>query len=151
MQGLACDSAGRLWATEFGQDTWDELNLIRPGDNYGWPVVEGKAAPTTRFVDPVVQWHTDEASPSGIADRRRRRLRGGACRASGCGGCRSTATAPRDPKAFLAGEYGRLRTVVAVGPHTLWVTTSNLDGRGIGRDGDDRILQGVPGLASGAD
>ena len=47
-QGLAWDSAGRLWETEHGrsgqQSGLDEINLIRPGANYGWPVVEGDVA-----------------------------------------------------------------------------------------------------------
>ena len=66
VQGLAFDSRGQLWASEFGQDTWDELNRIRKGGNYGWPVVEGKADQSP-YIDPLVVWHPAEASPSGLA------------------------------------------------------------------------------------
>lgn len=39
-QGLAFDPAtGNLWATEHGPQGGDEFNLIRPGANFGWPVV----------------------------------------------------------------------------------------------------------------
>ena len=41
VEGLAFDDEGRLWASEFGEQTWDELNLITKGGNYGWPQVEG--------------------------------------------------------------------------------------------------------------
>ena len=37
--GLSFDSAGRLWETEMGPRGGDELNLILPGKNYGWPIV----------------------------------------------------------------------------------------------------------------
>ena len=83
VQGLAFDEDGNLWASEFGQNTWDELNLIQAGQNYGWPVVEGVGG-DDRFVDPVAQWSTDEASPvaspsSGTPCSWRR------CAASDCG------------------------------------------------------------------
>lgn len=140
VQGLAWDPQGRLWATEFGQDTWDELNLIRPGRNYGWPVVEGRAG-RAGFTDPVAQWHPDQASPSGLAywhgalwmgALHGRRLWRIPLRADGTTGT---------PQALLTGEYGRLRTVVAAPDGSLWVTTSNTDGRGHPAPGDDRILR----------
>ena len=64
--GPRFDDSGRLWASEFGQNTWDELNLIAAGGNYGWPEVEGQGA-RDGFIDPQRVWPTDEASPSGIA------------------------------------------------------------------------------------
>ncbi|MEV0188145.1 PQQ-dependent sugar dehydrogenase [Kitasatospora purpeofusca] len=140
VQGLAWDPQGRLWASEFGQDTWDELNLITPGGNYGWPTVEG-AAGRAGFTDPVAQWHTADASPSGIA------FASGAVWVAALRGTRlwrvpvdgdRAAGAPQD---FLKGEYGRLRTVAADGDGTLLLVTDNTDGRGSPRPGDDRILR----------
>ena len=66
VQGLAWDSAGRLWASEFGPDVDDELNLIVPGGNYGWPEVTG-APHRAGFLDAKVVWpSTAESSPSGL-------------------------------------------------------------------------------------
>ena len=63
VQGLAFDDAGRLWASEFGQDTFDELNLIEPGGNYGWPVVEGTRRRRRRYIDPQVVWRSPTTPP----------------------------------------------------------------------------------------
>ncbi|SFF54348.1 Glucose/arabinose dehydrogenase, beta-propeller fold [Actinacidiphila alni] len=139
VQGLAWDDQGRLWASEFGQDTWDELNLIEPGKNYGWPVVEG-IAHRAGYVDPVAQWHTDEASPSGIA------YAGGAIWMAALHGARlwriplAGARPSAAPQSFFSGTYGRLRTVVTADDGSLFVTTSNTDGRGTPAKEDDRIL-----------
>lgn len=140
VQGLAWDAEQRLFASEFGQDTWDELNAIAPGADYGWPQAEGTSK-DTRFRNPTAQWHTDEASPSGIAHAR------GSIWMAGLKGQRlwriplkGTETSA-DPQAFLTSQYGRLRTVVSAGGDRLWVTTSNTDGRGAPRSGDDRILE----------
>ncbi|HEU4422021.1 MAG TPA: PQQ-dependent sugar dehydrogenase, partial [Pilimelia sp.] len=67
VQGLGWDARGQLYAAEFGQNLYDELNRIEPGRNYGWPEVEGNGGDGDRFVDPVATWATDDASPSGIA------------------------------------------------------------------------------------
>lgn len=143
VQGLAWDGDGRLWASEFGQDTWDELNLIEPGKNYGWPDAEGKSD-AKRFTDPVEQWRTADASPSGIAVVK------GSVWMAGLRGERLWRI-PLDgrepvaaPQSFLQGKYGRLRTVVAdpgTGGGGLWLVTSETDGRGSPEKGDDRILR----------
>ncbi|MGH3588106.1 MAG: PQQ-dependent sugar dehydrogenase, partial [Pseudonocardia sp.] len=63
VQGLAFDDQDRLWASEFGANTWDELNRIEKGRNYGWPLVEGKGD-LEEYRNPFAQWRTSEASPS---------------------------------------------------------------------------------------
>lgn len=139
VQGLAWDDQDRLWATEFGANAWDELNLIEPGKNYGWPDAEGRSD-IEEFTDPVRQWSTDEASPSGvayldgslwIASLQGERLWEVPVRADGGTG---------RPRGHYNGEYGRLRTVVATPDDTLWFTTSNRDGRGDPAGADDRIF-----------
>jgi glucose/arabinose dehydrogenase len=143
VQGLAFDDAGRLWASEFGDSSWDELNLIVPGGNYGWPYVEGTGG-HGRYVDPLVVWRTSEASPSGLAWLDGRlwlaSLRGE--RLWRIGVHDGVAGTPAD---FFVGAYGRLRTVVVAPDGHLWVTTSNRDGRGDPVAGDDRILEIDPG------
>jgi glucose/arabinose dehydrogenase len=140
VQGLAWDTKQRLWASEFGQDTWDELNLITPGSNDGWPVVEGKGH-KHGYQDPLVQWHTDEASPSGIA------YVNGTVWMAALKGERLWRI-PLDgthlahaPQAFFTHKYGRLRTVLSAGGDRIWLITSNTDGRGAPKKGDDRILE----------
>ena len=137
-QGLAWDAEGRLWASEFGQNTWDELNRIEPGGNYGWPEAEGAADGETGFLDPVQQWEPAVASPSGIT------VTGGSVWIANLRGERlrevpltDTGTAVE----HLVGEYGRLRDVVTAPDGSLWVLTNNTDGRGSPAPGDDRILR----------
>ncbi len=139
VQGLAWDARGRMWASEFGQNTWDELNRIVPGGNYGWPVVEGRSG-DERFRDPVRQWHTDVASPSGIA------VAGGSVFLASLRGARLwqvplLAAGTGKPRALFTNRYGRLRAVAVAPDGSLWVLTNNTDGRGSPRQGDDRIVR----------
>ena len=140
IQGLAFDDQGRLWASEFGSSDVDELNLIEPDGNYGWPIHEG-AAGDPRFIDPAAQWSpTSVASPSGLA------IAGGSAWIAGLRGqtlwqVPITAGVAGQPVARFEESYGRLRDVVVAPDGTLWLVTNNTDGRGEPRDGDDRILR----------
>lgn len=138
VQGLGWSADGTMFASEFGQDAHDELNVIEPGSDYGWPEVEGTGGEDQGFVDPVQQWATDDASPSGltvvgdtvfIANLQGRMLRG------------IPVDDPSSAQEYFAGEYGRIRTVLAGPDDTLWFVTNNTDGRGDPREDDDRIVQ----------
>ena len=139
VQGLAFDDRDRLWASEFGQNRYDELNLITRGTNYGWPMVEGMGSGDSSLEDPQVVWDTDVASPSGLAwldgDLWMASLKGERLWRVDVSGERA-----RKATDFFVGEYGRMRTVVVAPDGNLWVTTSNTDGRGDPAADDDRIL-----------
>ncbi|WP_298756168.1 sorbosone dehydrogenase family protein [uncultured Nocardioides sp.] len=139
IQGLAFVGT-KLWASEFGQDRFDELNLITAGRDYGWPAVEGEGGKKQGYVDPQVTWATDDASPSGLAYADGR-LWLGALKGQRLWRVEVKGKKARKPRAFFVGDHGRLRSVVAAPDGTLWVTTSNRDGRGSPVDGDDKILQ----------
>jgi glucose/arabinose dehydrogenase len=147
VQGIAWDASKRMYATEFGQNRWDEINVIRPGQNYGWPEVEGKSENSgggrdDRFTEPLVVWPTAESSCSGAAvvDRvlvaaclRGERL--WQVELTAAGGVLG------QPRPLLTGQFGRLRTAVVAPDGSLWISTSNHDGRGEPTPDDDRIIR----------
>jgi glucose/arabinose dehydrogenase len=111
-----------------------------PGANYGWPTVEGRSS-DTRFRNPIVVWSTAEASPSGatiddstlyVAALRGQRL--WSVPLDGNGGAGT-------PTALLQGQYGRLRTAERAPDGSLWIATSNRDGRGSPAATDDRVIR----------
>lgn len=141
VQGLAFDQAGRVYSVEFGQNRFDEVNQVFAGSNGGWPEVEGPGDGDGRFLAPITTWETSESSPSGaafvagslwVAALRGERLwrvpldgRGGA----------------GEPAEFYTAEFGRLRAAERAPDGSLWLLTSNRDGRGDPVDADDRILR----------
>ncbi|MBT2213616.1 sorbosone dehydrogenase family protein [Actinomadura sp. NEAU-AAG7] len=138
VQGIAWDEKQRLYATEFGQVRFDEINRIVKGDNYGWPTVEG-IGHRRGFTDPLVTWPTDQASPSGLA------YANGSLWAAALQGTRLWQVPLRDgvpgrPVPRYQDAYGRLRAVVRAPSGDLWVTTSNKDGRGDPKPDDDRVI-----------
>lgn len=135
-QGLAFDSGGQLWAAEFGQNTWDELNRIEAGGNYGWPTVEGIGG-DERFIDPVQQWATSEASPSGLG------VIGDTLYLASLRGQRLWVVDLANPSTstdYYVGDYGRIRDALAGSDGRLWFLTNNTDGRGDPRQGDDQLF-----------
>jgi glucose/arabinose dehydrogenase len=139
VQGLAFDDDGRLWATEFGDSTWDELNLIEERRNYGWPLVEGRGD-LEEYRNPFVTWSTADASPSGLAFLDGS-LWAGALRGERLWQVPVTEDGTGEPRGWFVGDYGRIRSVAAAPNGNLWVTTSNRDGRGEPAAQDDRILE----------
>ncbi len=148
VQGMGWAADGRMYASEFGQNSTDEINLIQPGRNYGWPVGEARdgAPPGTQLgqtVDgltyPVIEWATAEASPSGMSVTREA-LYVAALRGERVWRVPLTAQGLGNPQVLVDG-LGRIRDV-AVGPDgALYVITSNTDGRGDVRASDDRIVR----------
>ena len=138
---------GRLFATEFGPDAHDELNEIVEGRNYGWPDAQGNEGPTPAFID-----YEDVIAPSGATFVKRSgsnwsgdlliaTLRGEHLRRVSID--REGDQVSRDD-ALFRGRFGRLREVVEGPDGGIYVLTSNTDGRGEPRSGDDRIIRIVP-------
>ena len=131
VQGLAWDSQDRLWASEFGANTVDELNLIKPGENYGWPEVEGRGD-NADFVDPVAQWPTSDMSPSGIAVGPDGAVYMAALRGESVWRVPINADGTAGtPSRHLEGTYGRVRDIRFVDGRA-WILTNNGD--------DDRLM-----------
>jgi len=148
VQGLTWDSTGQLYATEFGQNTFDEVNKILPGKNYGWPEVEGMGN-DKRFTNPLITFATSDASPSGATfltkgaipqwegDFFLAALRG--TRLWRIRFAPDGRVVEKEP--LLLNTYGRLRLVTQAPDGSLWILTNNRDGRGTPVDEDDRIIR----------
>ena len=137
VQGLAWAPDGTMYASEFGEDTWDELNIIVPGGNFGWPYAEGVSADES-FIDPIQQWPPSEASPSGIA------IADEHIYMTALRGQRLWEIPVEDPGTSVPhfdDDYGRLRDVITGPDGALWLLTNNTDGRGDPATTDDRLLR----------
>jgi quinoprotein glucose dehydrogenase len=128
-----------------GPEGYDEVNLIVPGGNYGWPNAIGSDTGSGRYLAPL-RVYRQPIAPSGATFMHRpgtawtgqyvlAALRGSQLVRLELNGGRVVAEHP-----MLRGRFGRLRTVREAPNGDLCVLTSNRDGRGTPRPGDDRVL-----------
>jgi glucose/arabinose dehydrogenase len=152
-QGIDWNPAtGDLWATEHGQTGNDEINLVRRGRNYGWPIVEGSQ--TRSDLESPVRFYPSSIAPSGGSFYTASRM--AALRGNFFFGCligvhiERVILTPTDPtriqstERWLENRFGRIRDVVMGPDGALYFCTSNRDGRGSPTSTDDRIARIVP-------
>jgi glucose/arabinose dehydrogenase len=154
VQGIAWQpDTGGLYETEHGPSNPfpdccnDEVNLIVPGGNYGWPIVRGTAG-DQRFRDPLLDSGRVETwAPSGAAFATRPGpLRGSFLFAALRGQHLHRVVFGSDGRTvafqekLLTNRYGRLRDVFEIASGEFLVLTSNRDGRGLPAADDDRVL-----------
>lgn len=142
VQGLCFDAGGRLLATEHGPDRGDEINVVRAGQDGGWPTTVGNGirnyTPTIAPAGCVVynaglipQWRGSLLFVT-LKERDLRRLTFG------------PDGSVTGEEVLYDGAFGRLRDV-SVGPDgAVYLATSNRDGRGSPGSNDDRILRLAP-------
>lgn len=138
VQGLGWDDDGRLFASEFGPERGDELNIIEPGENYGWPEAVGAEGADLGYIDPVVEWMPEDASPSGIAVTSGE-VWTAALRGQSLWRIPLDAEPVGEPERLLEESFGRLRMVKPGPEGRLWVLTSNTF-NGEPREADDQVL-----------
>ena len=156
-QGMDWDGSGNLIATEHGPSgergvAHDEINLILPGANYGWPETVGDES-MAGMQDPLLHTGSETWAPSGsefydgdmipgwtgkyfVANLRGEHLRMIDLDLSNNG--------THSHEGLFEGQFGRLRDVQTGPDGFLYLLTSNRDGRGSPVSNDDRILKIVP-------
>jgi glucose/arabinose dehydrogenase len=144
-------SQGFMVASEHGPVAHDEINVIIPGGNYGWPHYAGVGR-DSRFIDPVIESGTTTWAPSGVSFIKGdlfKQFQGDLLVACLRGERLLRIRFLDTKKAYVAeelliGTFGRLRDVVIDDDGSILISTSNRDGRGLPSPGDDRIVRIVP-------
>lgn len=150
-QGLAWNDRNVLYASDHGESASDEINIIQPGGNYGWPLVTGdEEMPGYNFINPAIQSGNDTWAPAGMVFAAGGHRRGQLLVATLWGNVLlaitfdESGTQAVNVERLLQGGYGRLRDAYQARDGSIYLTTSNMDGRGIPNPGDDKILRLVP-------
>ena len=134
-QGLAWNAEGTLYEAEHGQSANDEINLVEPGKNYGYPIIEGEEI-EEGLESPIVSTGNDETwAPSGITFHQDKlyvaTLRGESVKVLNV----ETGEVERSITGF-----GRVRDVFSDG-NSLYFITNNTDGRGTPNQDDDVLYR----------
>lgn len=138
-QGIAWDDMGRLFETEHGNSATDEVNIIEPGKNYGWPDIRGEQK-RNGITSPIIQSGSVTWAPAGTAFYKGSLF---------FGGLRGQTLFELNTntlvlKEHFKKEFGRIREVVLGPDNMLYITTSNNDGRGDPKTDDDKIIRVDP-------
>ncbi len=160
MQGLTLDSKGNIFTSEHGDAIEDEVNLIRPLKNYGWPLIEGMhdleadkhLAARTDFTEPIKSW-TPVIAPAGLAFYANNKIpewNNSLVLATLKSQSLRILKLAQDHKSlvseqvFFSNRYGRLRAVLVTPNGDIYLSTSNKDWnpqKGFPKTADDRILR----------
>lgn len=147
-QGLAWNSKNMLYSSEHGQSAHDEINIIIPGGNYGWPLVQGDETSTEITVQkPLVHSNEITWAPSGITFINSGPFKDNLLVATLRGqqllsiSLNNNGTAVKNIEPLFKNEYGRLREVIQAKDGSIYITTSNRDGRGNPNISDDKIIR----------
>jgi glucose/arabinose dehydrogenase len=134
-QGLAWINS-QLWATDHGSSGQDELNRIDKGNNYGWPVITGDEQ-REGMQAPVIQSDQETWAPAGLT------VQNGILYFAGLRGRGLYVYNPESNQLNkrLDNQFGRLREAILGPDGSLYLTTSNRDGRGNPGENDDLILK----------
>lgn len=147
-QGLAWNLNNILYEAEHGQAAHDEINIIKAGINYGWPIVQGNEVSNNILSQkPLIQSGEETWAPSGItfisqgpwknrllvANLRGSQLLSISLNEEG--------TMVTNVESIMKNEFGRLREVVEAKDGSIYITTNNRDGRGNPNVNDDKIIK----------
>lgn len=123
-QGLVWSREGVMYATEHGQSANDEVNEIKAGENYGWPIIEGMEKQADMMTPLFTSGKESTWAPSGMAYDRDVLY---------VAALRGTALLAFDLKTNevheVVNDVGRIRDVW-IEEDTLYFITNNTDGRG---------------------
>ncbi len=143
-QGIAFDDKKRLWSIDHGRSGLksglDEINLIEKGKNYGWPIIQGdetKEGMETPILQsgPEITW-----APADLLYYKGSLFFTG-LRGEGLYQAKIIDDKILELKVHFFKEFGRLRAITLGPDGYFYISTSNTDGRGYPREGDDKIIK----------